>query len=313
MKRKFVLAVLLLVCTADFPQKSQAAVRGQDRGGGDVACENRVIVVRDDLRKWIQEAGYLGLDLKGRGTAEDYKNRMIDSIEKTRIQCVRNGDPGFPVTVFGVPKTCAVDRRASRNDMICDFQKVIGHDDESLYRQVHHEFATLAGFEKPNGGISDYEISNQIAGYLVDQVVKRLAVLPAAKACLALDLRNAPVGTKCRTSKGAVFEKVFRLNFGEAWKEPDGLIWSDVVGRANHRTAFEICTEKLGAFFPSQYAYEKAEAFGFREVLPGFSGRRFWVATTDYIDTPVFFGDYGTVLATLDPSSELDFRCATRK
>ncbi|MGZ3768263.1 MAG: hypothetical protein ACXVCP_15920 [Bdellovibrio sp.] len=44
------------------------------------------------------------------------------------------------------------------------------------------------------------------------------------------DLRSAPIGSKCRTTKGAIFERVFKDGFGEAWKDPDGRIWSDMIG-----------------------------------------------------------------------------------
>jgi hypothetical protein len=41
---------------------------------------------------------------------------------------------------------------------------------------VHHEFAGLAAIEPPIGDESQYLVSNQISGYLVNQVVKKLAV-----------------------------------------------------------------------------------------------------------------------------------------
>lgn len=149
---------------------------GQDRGGGDVACENRIKQIRNDLSLWIQKGGHTFLDLKGRGSATEYKQNMLDAISKTDIQCVGEGDRGFPVVVYGIAKTCAVDRGQTKNLMTCDFNKVVGHSEEDLYRQVHHEFATLAGFEKPNRGDSDYEISDQLGGYLEQQVVLKLVV-----------------------------------------------------------------------------------------------------------------------------------------
>lgn len=290
------------------------AARGSEGvGGGDIACENRIKNIREDFNLWIRQGGHQYLDLKGRGSAETYKHSMLEAIARTKIQCVGEGNPGFPIIVFGIAKTCAVETGSDQNLMTCDFKRVTGHTDEELYQLVHHEFATLAGFEKPNGGDSDYEISNQISAHLVDQVVKRLAVNQNISACGGLNLRTSPVGTKCRTSKGAIFERVSRLNFGEAWRGPDGIIWSDVIGRKNHRDAFETCTEELGAFFPAQVAFENGESFGFREVLPGFSGRKFWVGTSNYVDAPVFFGDYGTFLDSYDPLKELDFRCAAKK
>lgn len=62
-------------------------------------------------------------------------------------------------------------------------------------------------------------------------VLENLTQKPIACNNPAADLRNAPIGFKCITTKGAVFERVERENFGEAWKDPNGLIWSEVMDK----------------------------------------------------------------------------------
>jgi hypothetical protein len=51
-------------------------------------------------------------------------------------------------------------------------------DQSDQYVLIHHEYAGLAGFEVNDGESSQYEISNQISGYLEDQIVKKLVVKP---------------------------------------------------------------------------------------------------------------------------------------
>lgn len=164
----FVFAAMLLASTLSFA--------GQDRGGGDIACEGRIKVIKEDLITWIGQGGYKNLDLKSRGTPKQYADRMLYEINKTSIECVGKGDPGFPVLVFGVAKTCAIDMQTNENHITCDFSKVADYTEEALYKQIHHEYATAAGFEKPNAGDSDYEISNQLTNYLEQQLVLKLAV-----------------------------------------------------------------------------------------------------------------------------------------
>jgi hypothetical protein len=49
-------------------------------------------------------------------------------------------------------------------------------NDSDQYVLVHHEYAGLSGFEVNNGPDSTYLISNQISEFLVDEVVKKLAI-----------------------------------------------------------------------------------------------------------------------------------------
>jgi hypothetical protein len=51
-----------------------------------------------------------------------------------------------------------------------------------------------------------------------------------------------------RTTTGAVFTRVTRAGFGEAWRDPSGMIWGDIVRNAdgsrrtmNQDQAFEYC------------------------------------------------------------------------
>lgn len=99
-------------------------------------------------------------------------------------------------------------------------------------------------------------------------------VIPAC-ADPTINLRTVLPGFKCRTSKGAVFERVARDSFGEAWRDPNGLVWSNYVGTYSHHDAVISC--KLnGGTLPSRVDFERAEASGFREVLSHMNDHWFW-------------------------------------
>ncbi len=153
---------------------------GHDQGGGGDLCEDRIKIIRDDLGGWIQNGGPRGLTLPANTSVEQYSASMLGAMATTRIRCVGAGDLGFPVQVNGTAKTCRYDWVAGQGQITCDYDKFHAIAESDQYVLVHHEYAGLAGLELPNGDDSVYTISNQIAGFLEDQIVKKLVVKPAA-------------------------------------------------------------------------------------------------------------------------------------
>lgn len=102
---------------------------------------------------------------------------------------------------------------------------------------------------------------------------------PAECADPLIDLRKVPVGFRCRTSKGAIFERVARGGFGEAWRDPDGKIWSDEVSESSSQPESAKLCKKRGGTLPSRKDFERAHALGFRQVLPHSDGW-YWTSTT---------------------------------
>ena len=155
---------------------------GAGPGGGD-RCENRFKLIAQDLSGWIKAGGPAGLQLKGISTS-DYSAKILEQIQKARITCVGSGDAEFPVLVYGKAKECKnfVDVKGISR-IVCDRQKFYSglldpENDSTQYLIVHHEYASLAGLEKPDIDNSNYEISNQITAYLEEQLVNKLVVNP---------------------------------------------------------------------------------------------------------------------------------------
>ncbi|RYZ86925.1 MAG: hypothetical protein EOP04_12855, partial [Proteobacteria bacterium] len=74
-------------------------------GGGDL-CEDRIKIVRDDIKSWILKGGSKDLTLSSRVSGQAYAGAMLAQIDKARVSCVGPGDEGYPVRVNGTPKTC---------------------------------------------------------------------------------------------------------------------------------------------------------------------------------------------------------------
>lgn len=153
---------------------------GQGSGGGDL-CEDRIKVIRDDIKDWIKKGGARGLKLPVSLSYEDYVTNMLDQIGKAKIKCVGSGDQGYPVAIGSTPKVCRFDSvNSTLSQITCDFDKFNSTNEAGQYILVHHEYAGLARVEKPNADDSEYGISNQISDYLENQIIKKLAVKPGA-------------------------------------------------------------------------------------------------------------------------------------
>jgi hypothetical protein len=128
----------------------------------------------------------------------------------------------------------------------CNTKRFLETDESDQYILVHHEFAGLAGLEVNQGEDSDYQISNQIAAFLEDQVTKKLVIKPGEGSDPKRDCglegsvekraRNCALvpGSTKKTSAGVIFKLVsrkkdpfYKTTF-EVWKDTKtGLIWSD--------------------------------------------------------------------------------------
>jgi hypothetical protein len=96
--------------------------------------------------------------------------------------------------------------------------------------------------------------------------------------CSTIGSRNVDIGFKCQTSRGAIFERVHHKKLPVAWKDQDGVIWSDLMVSTDqngnierihdHNSGYILCDD-IGTKMPSMKNYTRGETLGFREVLPG--------------------------------------------
>jgi len=147
------------------------------RGGGDT-CEDRIKDVRDDLNKWIINKGPNGLTLPEKMTVSFYSEAMLFQISKAKIECVGKSDERYSAGIEGISNVCRFDLINDKSFIKCDFFKFNSLSESEQYVRVHHQFAGLAGIEND---LND-SVSNQISAYLVDDVVKKLAIRPIKKA-----------------------------------------------------------------------------------------------------------------------------------
>lgn len=150
------------------------AAHANEKGNGGDICENRFKIVRDDLKTWILGGGSLGLQLPTGLAVDHYNMEMLKEIDQAKITCT--DDRQF---IGNSEKTCKnFDAADGSTYVICNIDRFSKTDESDQYVLVHHEYAGLAGFEVNNGEESVYPISNQITGYLEDQIIKKLVVKP---------------------------------------------------------------------------------------------------------------------------------------
>jgi hypothetical protein len=250
MKKLFV-ALLMIACA------SQAFASGgsEGTGGGDL-CEDRIKAVRDDIRDWIAKGGPRGLELPVGVSVEQYSHAMLEQIQSASIKCVGPGDKGYPVEVLGTPKICRFDRTSTKSSITCDIQKFQAQADSDQYVLVHHEYAGLAGLERPSRDDSNYDISNQISGYLVEQIVKKLAVRSAPA-----NHPVSPVVEQFRTLfRNARTPSLVELNVGKLWtctSAPTHLNEVDQISPLRFQAAGPIITNGVKGVYFQSFVFEK--------------------------------------------------------
>jgi hypothetical protein len=142
-----------------------------------------------------------------------------------------------------------------------------------------------------------------------------------------VNLRRVPAGFRCRTSKGKIFERVSRSDFGEAWRDSTGVIWSDLLGEASNdgpiqsllvvnSEATRICSS-AGGTLPTRAEFESGLRQGFEEVLPNLETKQdrwYWSRSAHPSDPDSGFyysSYYGDIFAVFRDYSG-SVRCVAR-
>jgi hypothetical protein len=183
-----VLKLLFVILT--FSSLSLAAGRGGGDhvgNGGDI-CENRFTSIRIDLNSWILKGGASGLDLPKYLSQSEYSRTMLQNFATAKVSCTSD-----KILVGAAEKTCKNFIDSDLNPRIlCNHDRFMKTSESDQYVLVHHEYAGLSGFEITTDEVSHYELSNQIVGYLEDQIVKKLIVKSefAPNFCSGAPLQN---------------------------------------------------------------------------------------------------------------------------
>lgn len=159
-------------------KKSKALLRnfgGQEGNGGDM-CELRLKDIRTDIEGWITGGGWKGLDLRKEPYAAEYPDRMLKVTQAAKLSCTSD-----KIIVREHEKTCVnFENESGRLEVVCNIDRFMVQTQEAKqYPLVHHEFAVPAGFEQSQDGTSNYDVSDQLTGFLENQVVKKLAIKPS--------------------------------------------------------------------------------------------------------------------------------------
>lgn len=215
MKTKYLLILLPLGLAATALGRTSTAEAGSDSHGGDIQCEAQIRTIKGNLLEWITgggpEAGKLNLSTSLNPsvarprpyTRAEYGAAMSELLRKPLdINCVKPGDPGYPVAVGGASKICMNTVDAAGVHMTCDRELLGRLSTERQFQQIHHEYATdVPGLEPDQGSVSTYGISVYISDYLETVPLKRLAVMAPPRS-----LNHSPI--QAMQCEGYVVDKL---------------------------------------------------------------------------------------------------------
>jgi len=148
------------------------AANGKEGGNGGDICENKFKIIRDDIVTWIKNGGAAGLKFEQGISLEQYQSSMLNNLQVAHIICTNE-----TVQIGTAEKTC-INFLASDGSLVirCNSDRFLKTSESDQYVLVHHEYAGLSKLEINDGESSDYTLSNQIAEYLENQVVKKLSI-----------------------------------------------------------------------------------------------------------------------------------------
>jgi hypothetical protein len=163
---------------------------GDKVGGGGGKKEPLFEEVANNIAEWIRSgnADQISSLLPQGVSLQQYKNEMLAVIGNYHVTFTDDR-----VLVNGFEKTCRsyLDERGV-NQILCNnlqFGSDTPGNINEIYRQVHHEFAGLACAQETTQTVcleqnrnedSDYRISRLISGFLRNELVTRLPVVPSS-------------------------------------------------------------------------------------------------------------------------------------
>lgn len=167
--KRIILAYMLIIASSAFAGGTVI------RNGGDPS-EPAFIDIAGNIAEWIRSGNADTLKLPENISLSFYKSKMLMALGSYHISFTPDR-----IFVGRAEKTCQnfLDE-AGEFQIVCNigrFSEGLKNDINDIYRTIHHEFAGLSGLEVNTGQDSDYRISDQISGYLRDEVVKRLPVM----------------------------------------------------------------------------------------------------------------------------------------
>ena len=274
MKALLTFAIFILALNA------QATLSGNDKGNGGDLCEARFYQIRNDLVNWIDFGGSNGLQLPSTISISQYNNSMKTQLLKSTVECVSE-----KLKLNGVEKTCINRILDEKSHIVCNLERFKEITQSDQYVLVHHEYAGLAGLETNEGVISNYDISNQVSGFLKTSTVKKLSI--------ASDLFESQISCNseithfvAQMTKGNLS---FSLTAKNAWKvlnlpEISNLVKDKTLTDVNFRMSINSCSwnfddgkiscreKNLNIFFKNKFGNVKSLNFPEVQISTGILG-----------------------------------------
>ncbi len=187
LKHGFLSCGLAIIALTSAPAFAGGPVAGKEGGGGDISCQNRIEIIRNNLEQRLKTGGARTLNFAGTGvTAVQYSQVISRIIDLTRqdqsdISCTTNPNDVAALIHANWSPICAAKwldgdganlKNRTHPKILCYAGReqngvytggLMGMSGRQQYGQIDHEFNVLAGFEDQKHEYSHYPISNQVS------------------------------------------------------------------------------------------------------------------------------------------------------
>lgn len=232
----------------------KSVLQGGHEGNGGDPQEMNFRDIAINIQAWIQSGNADQLQMPKGLTIEAYKTKMNQALKNYHISFTTS-----VVYVDGAEKTCKnIHDGRGDGEITCNERRYRDASINERYRLVHHEFAGLAGLEVNQNQDSDYQISDQISGYLKNETVLRLPVVPAfAK----MTLKSVSGASNVDFTRGTL--PIVYGGFVGTCSNPDGTHTCDTC--SINTTSFQPCSfasvyEDLNLVFTFKSAHSFKDA-----------------------------------------------------
>lgn len=187
-----------------------AHAQGTQTGGGD-QCKNEINKQRVTIEKWIFDGHASELDFSktsnwnyfGSDGKQSYRSEMLRVLQEGKVLITCYLDPASNSKIEGVDRksitvgnpargsTCInYEDKHGRSRIDCNYDLVMNKNSlgDPNFKNIHHEFASIAGLERRTSDPSDMRISNQLSEFESYKKVKFLGPKKVEKKPCKYDL-----------------------------------------------------------------------------------------------------------------------------
>lgn len=152
---KILLLLLLIIPSLSFA----AILNSNEKGNGGDSCEIKIESIIADLKLWLNNDLHLNLKLSENLSDNEYKEKMLKSIEQTNFRCSNSIADIVPTNL------CSL----KNNELECLHDSFLNLNQLQSYRLIHQYLAKISRIEEFKHEQSTLPISDQIPSFITSK------------------------------------------------------------------------------------------------------------------------------------------------